>query len=125
MKKSPEKQSIAINGIVLWMRGYGGQMVFARQLEPTNGLYDSEEDAALRTPILVGFDGEYGSDLESVLRELTNLRKENKELKERVMEDAIKTNQIQASEIRRLENQLEDALERLGWLETPWWRRGR
>jgi len=43
MTKTPENmKTITVNGTVLWSR-FGSRMVFARQLEPTAGLYKDND----------------------------------------------------------------------------------
>lgn len=68
------KTQVTLNGFMLWSR-ITNRVVFARQLEPTNGLVEEGQYNPLSTPILVGFDGEEGRELGEVLEENASLRK--------------------------------------------------
>lgn len=104
-------QEITLNGFTLWSL-YGNKRVFARQLEPTKGLYDDEQHGALVTPILVGYDGEEGRELSAVLSENERLTRRVEELQDRA-------SSYEVSELDRITRRLE----RLERLERPWWRR--
>ena len=106
MKKLQE----VINGFTLWSRGRRG-IVYARQLEPTKGLFENgyNDDRALLTPILVGREGEMGRDLDDVLGE-------NEKLKRRVEE-------LQAQADYRRDSDFLALKRRVELLERPWWKR--
>ncbi len=71
-----KKLQETINEFTLWSRGRHG-VIFARQLEPTKGLFEDgyNHDQALLTPILVGREGEVGRDLDDVLAENEKLKR--------------------------------------------------
>jgi hypothetical protein len=105
-----KKQEVVVNGFTFWSHGNRG-VIFARQLEPTKGLFEPEVDdeRALLTPILVGRDGEAGRDLDDILEE-------NEQLKRRVEE-------LQAHLDKRRDDELTILRYRVDRLERPWWNR--
>jgi len=112
MRSTPQKHEEVINGITLWSQS-SGRMVFARQLQPTPGLYRDDRATGMKellTPVLVGYDGEYGRDLISLLLENEHLK--------------AKLESLEAQASTRLSiriDELDQRMNRFSW--KPWYMR--
>ena len=98
------KKSMTINGWFMWSRTHRGNIVFARQLEPTHKEpFGLSENRALMTPILVGYEGQDGIELDQLLDEYKKLKEDSERVKSRHFDSIVASVQELAHRVDSLE----------------------